>query len=227
MIAFRAKLWMFLPLTICSATFFCVLTLTWTRGAFVALGVGLICFLYPIIKRRRLAAIITIAIITALIFFACVHRSSSFQDKFLAQRSAFSRVTYLKDNLGRIEHNFLLGTGINRDPNASFVGMQTAGAFFSKSLVLSMMVEMGVFGLILFVAAFIGIAGSVASVKGPLLRNSLKATWIVLFAASLFDVPVLCWSRPDGNMLLGFLIGTTLLAVNRSQRPRKLSVIRT
>jgi hypothetical protein len=121
----------------------------------------------------------------------------------------------------------LLGTGINRDPNASFVGMQTAGAFFSKSLVLSMMVEMGVFGLILFVAAFIGIAGSVASVKGPLLRNSLKATWIVLFAASLFDVPVLCWSRPDGNMLLGFLIGTTLLAVNRSQRPRKLSVIRT
>lgn len=210
--------------TLMTAALVCALVLTWNRGGFLGLGAGAFYFSYPFLRRSRLALALTISGLAAFVLFSAVWRTRGEDDSRKAGVAAYSRVVYVKQNLEQFGEHPLTGTGINPKPATALAPVQGSKTFMSKNLLLNLMVEMGLFGLLLFAAFCVGIAGSVARMKGLTVRLTLGATWIALLTASMFDVPFLSCLRSEGNTLFGVLVGATLLAASK-QAERDTAVV--
>lgn len=144
-----------LPAVFCTGILGACLILTWSRGAWLALMLAGLIFLFVWNKRSLwliVAGIASIPILPAILPDTIISRFSSIGN--MADSSTSYRVYIWRATVNMIKDNFLSGIGIGEGawdevyPMYTYMGIEAAP--HSHNLYLQILLELGIFGLVVF-----------------------------------------------------------------------------
>ncbi|MDE2106367.1 MAG: O-antigen ligase family protein [Patescibacteria group bacterium] len=207
-----------LPLAMACSTMFAALLLTWSRGGALAIGVAAVWIAARIGGRRHAAAAAIASLMLVLItFHVRTHDQTSMAS---TQRSNASRLSSLRSGIAMVARHWELGygTGALADPVPVVTDGVVSGsvALNPRNMPLLFLEENGVLGELVALAACVLVLRALYLRRGEM-ATSLGAIWCAAVTSGLFDTPFLVKSRPDGNVLLGLLLGATLLYLSTSE----------
>lgn len=194
-----------------------VMVMTWTRGGMLATAVAMVFVIHAFYTRWRL----TLAVFGVSALLCCgvaFWRSNGEVNFSSSYRSNISRIHVWKHALLIfVRHPFSgVGLGATDLPIEMRVVSQTGVTTIStrsadpKNVLLYWATELGIGGVILFCWFAASIAKVLRGFKDDA-AIALGGTWLAILITGLTDTPFGLANRPSGNVLVGTLLGATLL----------------
>jgi|GEM_PF-1378400 len=199
---------------------FAALVLTWERGGALALSIALLWLFNQFAGEWRVRIFVSlIAILIPVV--VCGHRNFGDISSASAQRSTSGHYLLWKDGAKLFQDNWLTGVGVNAVLIETITPTQDPGVMVSqanpdpKNLFLYWLDEFGISGGVLFIGFLLAVPYSITHVLKVVSDKSVAmgvfASWIALFVAGIFDTPFGVAERSCGNLLVGILVGITVL----------------
>ncbi len=195
---------------------FAALLLTWYRGGILGASFGLFVIFNQLVKKGK-AQLITTLLMILICCIVALHRVNGEANRISSQGSIRGRVRLWHRGWNIFEEHWITGVGIgalqlpvnsksHRNPNITDyqIGVEP------KNIFLQWLDEMGIGGGILFSLFIIYIYKTLTKHKSSI-SLGVGGAWVALLVAGLFDTPFGIGARPFGNLLVGMLLGMTML----------------
>ena len=218
--AISAKRSGFMFIWMLSATaLFAALVVTWYRSAILAFAIALIWMMWRVLRNKR--ALLPIILLMLVAGFSVVHtRMTGEVNSASAGRSVESRLILWKRGDEIFGRHWLTGVGAGALQIPIRISSPLRGqkpdVFMSepKNLLLDWLDEMGVAGGILFVLFCIAISAVIRRDCSPV-ASGIGAAWLSLLVIGVFDTPFGTAQSSYGNVLVGSLLGATMLLASK------------
>lgn len=191
------------------------LTMTWMRDSFAALGVS---FAILVDRDQRRNLIVPISVVFTLLTLVTLGvRSSGEARRTSSQKSTAGHIQAWEEGLKIFAQRPIRGVGvsavsINVNQPGNLAGRQVQTLSEPKSIYIALLDDLGIAGAAILVALFYGLMKHFRSARDSL-SNQLLASWIAIALLGVFDTVVFS-DRFAPNMLLGILVGLTLMPTN-------------
>lgn len=176
------------------------------------IAAGLAACVFVCVKRQKLLA--TFIAFSLICLVVNQVRSTGPENLASTNRSNSSRLLILKSGWRNFSENWLTGIGpgeLNMSIPAEYRGIKTyKSAQDTNNLPIMWLTEFGIGGLV-FLAFFVHYISSVLHRTSLSIRSGMAAAWIAIALAGIFDVPFGTSLEFTPTILVGALLGATLL----------------
>lgn len=208
------------------------MVLTWTRGAWVALLLGLGIYFALRVRRRPGILLLLLMLIPAALCFLpepVLIRLGSLFDA--ADSSVSYRLSIWRSSLSMFRHNLFTGVGVGGTAFAdAFASYAESGvtASHSHNLFLEIGCEAGIFALLVFLAVFLARARHISSYMGYVRRSSVHSilitSTVAVFCLAIYGMTDYIWSDISFYYLFWviFAIGSACLRIAKRESDERL-----
>lgn len=208
------------------------MVLTWTRGAWVALLLGLGIYLALRVRRRPGILLLLLMLLPAALLFLPEPVLMRLGSLFDATDSSVSyRLSIWRSSLSMFRHNFFTGVGVGGTAfSDAFAAYAEPGvtASHSHNLFLEIGCEAGVFALLAFLAVFLVRARHISSYMGYVRRSSVHSilitSTVAVFCLAIYGMTDYIWSDISFYYLFWviFAIGSACLRIAKRESDERL-----
>jgi len=203
---------------VCALIMLAALVTTWYRFPILALALAGGWLSFRLIGKRTLTFAIQL-ILVLLVLLSWHIRSEGVANQISSERSELSHSICWRLGLQTF-HNHLF-TGVGPAQLQIIVHSQATNAVYHlqepKNLLIMWLAEFGISGGVLM-ALFVVVLVKVMKQGRSIMTDAIAVSWIAVAVAGISDTPIGVSDRPYSNLLLGVLLGMSLLVNNTEDK---------
>jgi hypothetical protein len=200
---------------VCCSVILAALVLTWFRGGMVAAFISLGWLGYRLIGRKAASAVVVLAL--GLCVILTLHVRTAGETNYASSPgSTIGRYVVWQRGIRIAERHWTSGVGLGaltipiKDIGKEPDSVAPTLLLEPENLFLFWCDELGIAGSLMFILFVIAIMRCLHGAESPM-AFGVAASWIAVFVIGLVSTPFGTPDRVCGNVLIGYLLGLTLL----------------